>query len=651
MRKILTITFLALFLISFASAEILITQEPEENYNLGDIVEVPIKVTSLTQINNFLIINLICNGVETQVHKEYILLSPGEETKSNVKIPLIASFTARSSGTCSIKASIGEDYVTTDSFKISNTVTLSILEGTSQTNPGQSIIIEGEAKRANGENAEGFITASIIQNEVEQSTILDTINLGYFKLNISIPKDNPAGDYLIKLHAYEKDIEDQITNEGFSSHSYSINQIPTSIEINFENKELKSDSDLKFRAILHDQTGETIPAKLEVVIKNANNKVVEELTLDSDQSHTYHINYNEIPSEWTIQAKSENLETKNYFKILPNPKVNTIIQNQTLRVVNTGNIKYNDTVVVKIGEEPINLRVSLDLDGEEEYSLTAPDGEYQIEVLGETRTVALTGAVVGAKKVGTISKVIRYPFVWLFLVGILGFVTSLFLKKGYNKTFIGYVKKKKAPKKETKTSIFDSKNKAELSLSLKGVKQNVSLITLKIKNFKELIEKKENLKETLQRIVDLAENNKAATYDNSENTFFLFSPMLTKTFNNEKNAIQTAEKIKNILDEHNKAQKHKVEYGLSLNYGTIIAKKEANSLKFMSMGALITNGKRVASNSKGKILLGEKMKEKAASEIKTEKSGENYEVKEIKHKRSEDKTFINNFIKRLEEHK
>jgi len=253
-----------------------------------------------------------------------------------------------------------------------------------------------------------------------------------------------------------------------------------------------------------------------------------------------------------------------------------------------------------------------------------------------TGTVMLTGKVTNVKKApGGVLSFVRYPIVWIFVILILGFVTFMILKRTHKKSFFGHIffkKKGERKKPRNKDSIINSKNKAELSLSIKGDKQNVSLICLKIKNLKEIESskgkeqtknpkeksKEANAKETLQKIVDLAEEEKAATYENQDNIFFILAPTKTRTFKNEKAAVNIAKKIEDVLQNHNKLFRQKIEFGISLNYGTIIAKQEKTALKFMSMGTLITSAKKIASLSEEEILLGEKIKEKLISDIKSE---------------------------------
>ena len=114
-------------LVQLTSADMIIQQQPAKDYSMGDVVTIPIKITTSVGINQFLTVNLICNGVETNVHKEYIVLEAGNERQSTITIPLIKDFTTRSSGTCKLKAKLNEEFVLTNEFKISSDITVKIL--------------------------------------------------------------------------------------------------------------------------------------------------------------------------------------------------------------------------------------------------------------------------------------------------------------------------------------------------------------------------------------------------------------------------------------------------------------------------------------------------------------------------------------------
>ncbi len=658
MKRVLLLLLPLILLTSLISADILITQEPDSSYNLGDVVNVPLKITTLNGINGFLTVSIICSGTEAEAHKEYILLGIGEESESIIKIPLIQGFVTREAKSCVVKATLGTKSTLTKEFEVSSVINLEIKNQSSDLSPGEKIIIEGLAKKGNGANAKGFIDASIVKNGGEELKISNTILNGYFKLESEVSENFPAGVYTALLTAYEKDSDGQITNQGTATTTFTIKQIPKNLEIAFENSKIEPGIAIKVRAILHDQTGEKIDSTANLKITDETGKIITEAEIATNEFYEYATKYNQKPVNWKIKGTSENVEGEGYLEIIPLAKVEVTLINKTISIKNVGNVVYNKTVQVKIGDQTISIPTNLDIDQEEKYALSAPNGEYEVEVMGQTQRVMLTGNAIDIKKIGGISTIIQYPLVWMFIIGILGFVSYLFFKKGYNQTFIGYITRKKKgniTKNEEplrKNSLVQSHNRAEVSLSIKGLKQGISLVCLKIKNLKDIEKKKGDIEATIQQIVDTAEGSKALTYENQDNIFFLFVPLKTKTFRNEKTAIQTAQNIKRIIDQANKLFKDKINYGISLNSGTIVVKQESDSFKFMSLGTLMSEARRISSESNGEVLLSEDIKNKTATDTKTEKVPNTktpmYKLKELKLESEDNKKFISSFIKRLE---
>jgi hypothetical protein len=118
--------------------------------------------------------------------------------------------------------------------------------------------------------------------------------------------------------------------------------------------------------------------------------------------------------------------------------------------------------------------------------------------------------------------------------------------------------------------------------------------------------------------------------------------------------VELAQKIKKILDDHNRIFKQKIEFGISITKGEIIAKSEKSSFQFMSLGAIINTSKKIATASNEEILLDEKTKEKMPREIRTEKSEINklpiYKIIEIK-KLEDNKKFLDSFVERMKTEK
>ncbi len=663
MKRVFIFISLTILLISLTSAEITITQQPEKLYNLGQIIKIPLKISTNLGIQDFFSVKLICNGIETEIQKQYIALSQGEEQEIIAAIPLNKEFIGNSVGICRIKAILGQEFILTKEFKISDLITINAKPEKTEISPNENLIIKGNAIKENKENVQGFVSLEMVMDGETILTSENTVKNGFFLLNASIPDETKAGEYLAKVKVFEKEKNGNISNKGEQDFNILVKQIPKNLEIVFEKKPVEPGTDLKIKAILHDQTGEKIDTNALIIIKNEDNKILEKKEIKTDEFLSFPIKYNQAPSQWTISAKAEKINLEENFNISEKKQVKVELINRTIIITNIGNVPYNDTALIKIGNETINLDVFLNVDEKTKYYLSAPAGEYDIEVMAGDKklkdTITLTGNAIGVKEIsgGIFSKILG-PFVWMFIIGVLGFMGYVLYKKGYKKTFIGYIKKKKAEIKDKITnkhhSLINSKNKAELSLSIKGEKQNISLICLKIKNEKEILKNK-SVKEKLNDLAKIVEETKAVAYENHNNIFFMWVPLKTKTFKNEKTAVETAQKIKESIDKYNKIAKQKIDYGISLNYGTIIAKLEKDSLKFMSMGVLMTIAKKIAGLADKEIYLSEKINEKVMTQVKTEKhEKENlkvYTIKEIRNKKEEDKKIINNFIKKLQKEK
>ncbi len=664
-KGILIIFTLALLLASFASAAIVITQQPEDSYSMGDTITIPVKIKSVSGVNNFFLMELFCNGQQTEVHKEFVSLLPGDEKEMFPTVPLVQSFTGKSTGSCSLKAILDDEFILTNDFEISNEIIITVTEGETSFKPGESIIIEGDAIKSNGDFVNGFLDITLTnENLGEAVSISDTVKNGFFFVNFSLPEDTKSGTYSVNLNIYEKDFQDAITNTGSGYHNIEIAQVATNLEIFFENAEVEPGTNLQVKAILHDQTGESMRETATIIIEDEVGNLLEQVDHPTDEIFEFAIKYNQAPAKWHVNAKAGKLDAESSFNILIKEAVSVELSNQTVFIINAGNVPYNKTVLVKIGGETVSIATDLGIDEEQKYILTAPDGEYPIHITTDEGTslkssAILTGKAIDVRKAGLrVGRIFTNPIVWIFIIIILAFVAFMIFRKGFKRSFFGRGSKKLDEETEykpialNKKSLIKSMSPAVLSLSIKGEKQNAEIVTLKVKNLHELQEKKTSASDVLQKIVDFAEGKKASTYENYDDIFFILSPAKTRTFKNEKTALSIASGIKSMLENHNKLAKQKISFGLALTSGSIVAKKEENSLKFMSMGTLVTSSKKIASLSTGEILLDKKFKEKAAVNLKVEKMNkqgvEVYLIKEIKKVDPDAKKFIHQFVEKYE---
>ena len=216
MRHIITF-ILIILLTSLASAEIIIQQQPNSLYNLGDTLNLPVKVIAPSTIKSYLNMNLICNEKESSVYKNGINLTAGEERAVSAIILLERSFIEDISGKCVVKISLGtEEPVFTNEFKLSNYISVSLKNQKIEANPGEELIIEGDAKKENGLSAKGVVSIQISNNDTEKIQASDSVKNGYFKLSVKVPEKMAAGQYLAQVDVYEIGEKGEKSNTGRS---------------------------------------------------------------------------------------------------------------------------------------------------------------------------------------------------------------------------------------------------------------------------------------------------------------------------------------------------------------------------------------------------------------------------------------------------
>lgn len=670
MKRGITTLVLIVLMCSMISAEMIFTQPIKPVYNLGDNVLVPMTIKATTDISGDLQMNLICNGTSINFYKNGIKLVAGEEKEVDSSLILIKSIIEESRGLCRIKGILNGEYKLTEGFTISDIL---LIEGRIEKNnfsSGETISVKGKVTREDGEKSDGIISATLIGEE--NLTQAGTINNGEFSINLSLPSNFPAGIYTLKTESYERNGDGTITNQGSSSYEISVLQVPTNLELVFENKEIDPNNFLKVKAILHDQTGDPINSEVQIIIKNSNGKILEQKNINTDTFFEYPIKFDELPSEWKISATSNKLTSEDKITIKEKESASIQIANRTITITNKGNVLYNETILVQIDNNSVeNIEVKLGVGKSKEYKINVPEGKHTVVIKEKNNEITeivegqgnvlarITGAAIGSNT--TLGIMGWIVFILVLLIGIFILSKKVYKKQPTGKNMFGLkknfgenkslVKKdnfKKMTIGEGLTMIPRIGSKAELSLSIKGEKQDASIVCVKIKNLMQ--SKKGSGAESINKIIETADDNKAVVYENQDYLFLILAPLKTRTMKNEKIALNLAEKVELILSDHNRKFHQKLDFGISLNYGAIVAKVENNMMKFMTMGTLMTAAKKIASVSNGEILLSENMNDLLRLQIKTEKSVRDgtsvYTIKQIKRENEETRQFINKFMER-----
>ncbi len=640
-------------MLSLASASISLSSDLDGVYNLGDTIDLNLQVTAEQEINDVFVVNFVCDYSEVEVYKEYLFLSQGDQMEKNVRVPLVKNFVGESKGDCKFEASLGDSKIDVGSvFSVSDIIDIQITFGSDEFIPGENILINGKATKENGKSVEGEVVVKLIIEGGDDLEVLGDCVDGEFNIEIAFPSNTKAGRHALNIDLVEKDSNGIALSKGSLKENINVKQVAKNLEVILDKREVMPGEILIIKTILHDQTGENIEADSYVAIKDSFNVIVERIEGNNGEDIEYVVPLNQSPKEWKVSVYSEEVVSEASFIILEKKDVKIEILENTLIITNVGNVIYDEVVDVEIGDEVLNVETKLGVGESVEYALSAPNGEYEIQVGNFSEEVFLTGKAIKAKKIsaGEFS-FFSNILVWIFVLLVLGVVSFGIYKKGFNKSFFkkSFGKKPLKEKVITVGDLIDSKEKLALSLSIVGNKQDATVVCLKVRNYDEVKFGTGGVKESFKKIGNIVEKEKGLIYENKGNFYFVMAHIKTKTFDNELHAIKLAETLRKLLENHNKLFKVKINFGLSVNYGTVVTKLAPENNQFMAMGELLMGSRKIATHSDKEILLSETLKDKVKTDFKTEKSDVGgvkfFHIRE-QIKKGNHNTFIQGFLDR-----
>lgn len=656
--------------------------EPQEIYNLGDKLYINLNGIRGTENGN-LDIDLVCgNSSFNMVRIPARAFSNNEDQSYSVpyKILTLEDLGILNMqgiiGTCQIVASLGKDISSSKSFEITNTISIAASTDKTSYNPGEVVTVNIEAIKSNGEKVNGFIqgsNASSFDKAIEEGTAITSF---------AIPDTAEAGIYYLDIYSYDTS-NSNILNEGRGSLSYIINQIATSLILSLSDTSVTPGKNFTIGTNIFDQSGVEMKGRVFVKIISPEGEETEHV-ISAGEFATIDFRTNSTVGAWKIVSTFDDLIQEREFEMMPLQKVELDFEDSVLVIKNVGNVLYNRTIDVLIGEETKTLELKIEAGDERKFNLNAPMGNYDV-VVGDGeeeihRQVLLTGNSISVSdfKNGGIFK--NYLFIWIFFIAIFGGIGGV-LSKRYRKTkvvgkkenlfrrTINKIKKnknKKAASQEVKGNLDIKKSSvrehsykdesmvdftkkgmsgAESALVLKGEKHVSSVVALSLKDSM----KSEAARNSLLEIVENSKGKGLVDY-RGDYVFVIFSPLVTKTYKNEGLAVQCAMKIMENLNGYNKKFKDKINFGIGVHVGDLIASKNKDKLKYTGIGNTISFAKRMSDTDTGRVIVSDIVRKKLMREIKISKGkeiGENqtYVVDEVRN-RSGDAERLKQLMKR-----
>lgn len=675
--------FLVLMMAVFSSlvlAEVSLS-EPLDVYNLGDRLYVSADGLRGANTGN-LNVDLACGNRTINLEKmsarrygineDYQYSLPYKIlSKEDLEIENLTDIL----GECQILLSLGSSVSATKIFTITKNIVVAVSLDKVSYDPGEAITVTIEATKANGDLLNGFVeitNASDFSKAIEEGLVNEVF---------SMSETDEAGVYNLNVRAYDVG-SDGVMNEGSGSVSFTINKIASSIVLSLSDMEVMPGDNFTIGAEVFDQSGKKMEGA--VFVKVISPKAEEtEMTIQAGAFKDLDFVFNSSVGVWRVISVFDEIMTEREFQMLELQKIEFDFEDSILSVINVGNALYNKTIKIQIGEEVIKLDLDIEVGEVRKFDLKAPSGEYEVIIDADSdsvsRQVLLTGNAISVSDLRSVGIFKSYSIVWIFLIIVLASVGAvLFMRYKKTKTvndnsvmqkvsvffeaIVGSVRgkvpkeirsqmneslnfTKKSPASqsldsknyshEDKTLVDLTKNKvgsAESALVMKGEKYVSGIIAVNIKNSEEM---SDVAKDALHSSIALAEKSKGLIDWRNDYIFVVFSPLITKTYNNEALAVKAGMNILNSLNEYNKKFRDKIKFNIGVHVGELVTSKEGRKLKYTSIGNTISFAKRISDTNDEKLIVSEQIRKKLIRNLKVVRAkdiGENhtYEVSEIK---------------------
>jgi hypothetical protein len=682
---------LLIFSIFPVSAEIFFSQQPREIYTLGEELSLTLGTDGE---EGWADVNLVCDSASKMIFFNFIT---EKEKQIKLSVPLTKKFLRDLKGNCKITVSFNEAKKETMGFVISDKIVVDLKTDKKIYNPGEVILITGEVKKPNSD-VSGSVKVSLSNSNIEYVLRIES---NKFSESVEIPQNMPSGDYEVIAFAYEKDLSDEITNSGEAKTIISITQRAEKINLELP-REAKPGESFNFKIVLTDQAGFTIDNKpVSISLFNSNKEKVLTSLSQSGNTNTYQLRKNAPKGYWNMVVVSEGLNISNQVLVLEHKEVEFAVENGTLFVKNIGNVPYTDFIEIKFyknsgeaeileEEETENdeteneslhveiISVDLGVGKAMEFSLSAPDGEYSLNIKDNSKEIKtnafLTGKAISVRNPNSKLNFFNRSFiVWFFIIGVLGLLVFLSsrsvvrqkisyaysdLKNRKNESYgnrktggvikitPGTVETGRESKSKSEVEGYEAEHK----LVMDGSKQESAIVAVKIKNEEEL--RKLRLKEIDSLISGIGETmhkSGGRIYKKDDYIIGVFAPSITKTFDNCIKAVKSAREVSNSIKNHNQRYNSKVNFGIGVHSGEIIAKREKDKFLFTPLGLSMFSSKKLAEMADKDVLLTEEAYKKVLSRIKAKENPSNlgtktYSITEIREEK--DPKFINSFLSR-----
>ena len=618
---------------------------PKKEYKIGDQLYSSVIINNIDE-QSFFETEIKCPSYNLEFYK-----TPINKNTNNINIPSII-IDKNFIGICRLEFRIVDskeniiEKKESEEIEIKNKLPLEFTTDKETYNPGETILIKGKSEK----NSKIIIVLNSEEQIIQQSE--EIIESDIFSINLKLPDNIKSGEKKITIKA-----DDKYGNNAELEKNIKISQVPTSLKLNIENKEINPDEEIIFDSDLLDQSDIKIILEISYRIFDTDSNILKSLT--SSEKNIIKLN-NPYPGEYIIKAVYKDLEDSDKFSVKENRKINFSTENGILSIENKGNVRYTEDLMIETKIEDIVYKIplSLDLKVNEKVFIDLknelPSNNYDILLKTNNNSYAINGIevkdnrpltkklsqglsqITGSSVIETneVSNIFYLGFFLVFVGFIIIFIVNRRFKTKITKVVDYTVITQGKQNKGLKQSLDKQKKEKNIIKEMFGsyvdnkildkefrpevIKKDITILFTDIRGFSKIFDKRDS--EDITKMLNLYFSKSSETIKKNRgfvNKFIGDSVMAlfnatSKDDNHLINAIKSAIEIKKEIVFINSILNQKgiesIEVGIGIDsgicaVGTVGSKEK---LEFTAVGSPVNIAFRLQSLSEGNILITER---------------------------------------------
>lgn len=346
--KKLVLVLLLIISLNLVSASITLKDFSKKEFKIGEKIDTSAVININTEEQYFFNAEIFCSSYKLDFYK-----TPINKNSNYIDIPAL-DINKNFLGQCQLKLKITDlnndviEEKESEKITIKNKLNLEFTTDKEDYNPGENIIIKGKSEK----DSKIIIIFSDDKDIIEQYE--EIISGEIFLRNIKLSENSASGSKKIIIKA-----EDKYQNNAEAEKEIKIFQVPKSIKLEIENKEINPYDEIIFNAYVFDQSETKMNLEISYRIFDTESNVINSIT--SSEKNSLKLE-NPIPGEYLIKAIYKNLEDSDKFLVKEYKKIEISTKNGVIVVENKGNVRYADNIEIEAKTESITYKIPVNLD-------------------------------------------------------------------------------------------------------------------------------------------------------------------------------------------------------------------------------------------------------------------------------------------------